>query len=190
MGIYNLFLIVQNDVIIIGVADKNDDKMIIYHNLSKLQSKFIKRYNSHSELIHWDGRLFKFKDFKKVIRKFLKDGQIGIVKTQIPLFKVYIKPFLELFGLKDSKNIILKEDDYNKIKTEEAKKGWDKGMRFPEQSIAQGFLTPLQYKLAHFFNGFHTIEDVAYKMNLSIEEVYKILKSIDQLKLITFIEFI
>ena len=190
MGVYNLFLIVQSDVIIIGVADKTDDKMIIYHNLSKVQSKFIKRYNNHGELIHWDGRLLKFKDFKKIIREILKVGQIGIVKKQLPLFKVYKKSFLKLFGLKNLKNIRLKEDVYKNVKNEEQKEGWDKSIRLPEQAIAQGYLTPLQYELAHLFNGFHTVEDIANKTNQSIEEIYKTLKTIDQLGLLAYIEFI
>ena len=164
--------------------------MIIYHNLSKLQSRFIKRYNNHGELIHWDGRLLKFKDFKKVIREILEEGQIGIVKKQLPLFKVYKKSFLKLFGLKNLKHIRLKEDVYKSVENEEQEKGWDKEIRLPEQAIAQGYLTPLQYELAHLFNGFHTIEEVANKMSLSIEEVYKTLKRIDQLGLLAYIEFI
>ncbi|MFX1274493.1 MAG: hypothetical protein ACFFBP_01120 [Promethearchaeota archaeon] len=190
MEIYNLFLIVQNDVIVIGVADKTDDKMIIYHGLSNLQSKFVKRYNSKGELIGWDGRLIKFKDFNMVIRDLLKDGQIGVVKNNIPIFKIYKKSFLKLFGLKNLKKIQLKEEIYKKVKDNDGKKSWNKDIRLPEQSISQGLLTQLQYKIAHLFNGFNTSEDIAHKMNLPIEEIYKILKKIDELGLISYIELI
>ena len=110
----------------------------------------------------------------------------------IELEKIYPKylTFLKLFGLKNLKKIELKEEIYEKVQRIDGNKSWYEGIRFPEQSIAQGLLNPLQYKLAHLFNGFHAVEDIALEMNLPVEEVYKILKKIDELGLITYIEII
>ena len=110
MGLYNFILIVQKDVIIVGVADKSDDKMILYHNLSKLQSKFIKKFNSQSELDYWDGQLLKFREFKAVIRENLKNGLIAVVKKSIPIFKIYKKSFLKYLGQEKKKTLEIEDE--------------------------------------------------------------------------------
>ncbi len=188
MGLYNFILIVKKDVIIVGVADKSDDKMILYHNLSKLQSKFIKKFNSQSELDYWDGQLLKFREFKADIRENLKNGLIGVVKKSIPIFKIYKKFFLKYLGIEKKKTLELEEEKY--IKALETKENFLSNIdkEFPKQPIAQGYINLNHYKIAHLLDGFHTIEDIAVEKELSIEELYKNLKTLDDLGLLAYIK--
>jgi len=188
MGLYNFILLVKTDIIIVGVADKSDDKMILYHNLSKLQLKFIKKFNSQSEMDYWDGQLLKFREFKDVIRENLKNGLIGVVKKSIPIFKIYKKYFLKYIGQEKEKTLEIDEEKYKKaLETKENfLRNFDK--EFPKQPIAQGYLNLNHYKLAHLLDGFHTIEDIANEKKLSIEEVYKNLKTLDDLDLLAYIK--
>lgn len=190
MGVYNLILIVQKDIMTIGAADKTDDKMILYYNLSKLQSIFMKRYNSQSELEYWNGELATFRDFRKVIREELEDGQIGEVKKYIPIFKIYKKQFLKRIEQENKKSLEIKEADYKVALEIEEKSPIDYDKTFPKQPIAQGFFKPYQYKIAHFLNGFHTPEDIADKLKVPVEDIYKTLKKIDDLGLLAYIELV
>ncbi|MFX1393436.1 MAG: hypothetical protein ACFFAH_07665 [Promethearchaeota archaeon] len=190
MDIYNLFLIVKKNTITIGAADKTDDKMIIYHSLTKLQSEFIKRYNSQSELDYWSGEILMFKDFRKSIRNILKNGKIGERKKRIPLFKIYKKSFLKLLNQEEEKKIEIKEGDYRKFLESKGKSSLNTEKRLPKQPIAQGFLNPHQYKIAHLVDGFHTAEEIAAEMKLAVEEVFKVIKLIDDLGLLEYIELI
>ena len=190
MDVYNVFFIIQRNVITIGAADKSDDKMIIYHKLSKLQSKFLKKYDSQGEIDYWKGQITPFLDFREVMRKFLKNGQIGEVKKSIPIFKVYIKPFFKFLEQGDKKNLQIKEADYRKSFEIEGESPLSSERRLPKQPIAQGLLKPYQYKIAHMFDGFQTIEDIAAKLKIPVEDVYKVLKIIDDLGLLEYIELI
>jgi hypothetical protein len=187
MDVYNLFLIVQKDAIVVGAADKSDDNMIIYHSLSELVSRFIKKYNSQSELDYWRGEILMFKDFRNDIKEVLREGKIGEVKKIIPLFKVYKKNFLKLIEQKD---LNIKEAAYKKSLNIEGNKEWDTEKKLPKQPLSQGLLSEHQYKIAHLLNGFRTAEEIASEMKLPIEEVYVILKSIDDLGLLEYIELI
>jgi len=190
MGVYHLFLIVQKEAIVVGAADKSDDKMIIYHTLSELLTKFIKKYNSQSELDYWKGEIIMFKDFKNDIRKSLKEGKIGEVKKIIPLFKVYKKNFLKLIEQEGNKDLKIKEAVYKKIMSIEGNKEWDTKKKLPKQPLAQGLLSEHQYSVAHLLNGFRTAEELASEMKLTIEEIYVLLKTIDDLGLLEYIELI
>ncbi len=190
MGIYNLFLIVQKNVMAIGVADKTDDKMILFHRLNKLQTKFVKRYNSKSELESWTGETAIFRDFRMVIRDIFENGQIGEVKAYIPIFKIYKKPFLKLLGQEDQKNLEIKEEDYKKGLEFEKEFLRYTETRLLKQPVAQGFLNSFQYKIAHLIDGFHTVDQIADEMQLPVEEIYKVIKKIDDLGLLEYIELI
>lgn len=190
MGVYNLFLIVQKDIIIMGAADKTDDKMILFHSLSELASKFINRYNSKGELDYWSGEILMFKDFTTIIREVLKDGQIGVVKIRIPIFKIYKKSFLKLFGQEEKKKIEIKEEDFRKVLEIGEKSLRNTEKMLPTQPIAQGFLNQRQYKIAHLLDGFHTAEEIAAEIKLPVEEIYKVIKIIDDLGLLAYIELI
>ena len=190
MDVYNLFLIVQKGILTIGAADKADDKMIIYHNLSKLQSKFLKKYDSQGEMDYWGGQISPFQDFKEVMRRVLKDGQIGEVKKSIPIFKIYIKSFLKILGQASKKDLKIKEGDYNKALKIEDKSAWITDKKLPTQTLAQGLLNEHQYNIAHLVDGFKTADDIATETKLPIEDIYKVLKTIDDLGLLEYIELI
>jgi len=190
IGIYNIFLIVQKNIITIGAADKSDDKMIIFHSLSKLKSKFLSRYNSQSELDYWNGEIQKFSKFKEVIRKVLINGKIGEVKKNILILKSYKKSYLKLLGQEEKKNLEVKEEDYKKALEIKGKDPWDDEKKLPTPPIAQGYLDPHQYKIAHLFTGFKSPEDIATEMKLPVEEIYKVLKELDDLGLLEYIEIV
>ena len=187
MGLYNFILIVKKDVIIVGVADKSDDKMILYHNLGKLQSKFIKKFNSQSELDYWDGQLLKFREFKAIIRENLKNGLIGVVKKSIPIFKIYKKFFLKYLGQEKEKTLEIDEEKYKKALETKENFLCNIEKEFPKQPIAQGYLNINHYKIAHLLDGFHTIEDIATEKKLSIEELYKNIRRLNEMGLLDFI---
>ena len=190
MDVYNLFMIVQRNVIIIGAADKSDDKMIVYHNLSRLQSKFLKKYDSQSEMDYWGGQISIFHDFKDVMRDVLKNGQIGEVRNYIPIFKIYIKSFFKLLGKENKKDLKIKKEVYKKGLKIEDKTSWITEKKLPKQTLAQGLLDEHQYNIAHLVDGFRTADEIAAEMNLPVEEIYKVLKTIDDLGLLEYIELI
>ena len=139
---------------------------------------------------YWRGEIAIFREFKNDIRDFLKEGKIGEVKKLIPIFKIYKKGFLRLIEQEDKKDLKIKEEDYKKIQNTGLKENWDSEKKLPAQPLAQGLLTQDQYDIAHLLNGFRTAEDISSEMNLPIEEVYTIFKTIDDLGLLEYIELI
>ena len=72
----------------------------------------------------------------------------------------------------------------------EGNKEWNTEKKLPLQPLAQGLLSQDQYDIAHLLNGFRTAEEISSKIKLPIEEVYVILKGIDDLGLLAYIELI
>ena len=190
MGIFNVLLVVQNKILVIGAADKTDDKMILYHNLSKLHSLFVKKYNSMNELDNWMGELVTFRGFNEIARKELKEGRISEVKVRIPILKIFKKSFLSSFDQNVKKELKLKEETYKNIRSVEEKPLWLKEKTLPKQIVAQDFLSPEQYKVAHSVNGYNTIEEIATEVEMPVEKIYKILKILEDLGLLSYIELV
>ncbi len=190
MDIYNVILVVQKNIIVIGAADKTDDKMILYHKLTELHSQFIKTYNSQNELDNWTGNIQMFREFSKKINDELKQGRIGVVNIRIPLLKIFKKSFLRTFKQYLIRDLNIYQDEYKQILNREEKPNWLMDKSLPKQTVAQGFLSSEQYQIAHLIDGFHTIEEISTAVNKPIEEIYKILKILDDLGLLTYIEII
>ena len=188
MGIYNVLLVVKNKIIVIGAADKTDDKMILYHKLTELHTQFIKKYNSQNELDSWTGNIQMFLEFGKDINDTLNQGRIGVVNIRVPILKIFKKPFLKSFNELFITDLDIYQDNYKKIKDTEEKPEWLKEKVLPKQTVAQGFLSSKQYEVAHLINGFSTAEEISSKVNLPVEEIYKILKILDDLGLLTYVE--
>ncbi len=173
MGALYLILVVQGEIFIAGVASKRDDKNILFNKLTKLLDIFIKRFQK--EIKEWRGDLSTFRGFEDEIENVLQGGKVGEIKLRLPILKTYKKSYHKIV----SKELVIKKDDLEKALRQK---------RLPRQPISQGFLSERAYEIAHLADGLHTLEEISEDSGLSIEEVIILMKDLDDLGLLSYIE--
>lgn len=183
MQIFYLMLVFKEGVLITAAADKNDDAKVCHKALSDVIDRFVAQFGDQLE--NWAGDVRIFKGFEKEIDEILENGRISEFPLKIPILKIFKKDFIKSQAKLAKKGLVLSEDDLRKVT--DKKPDWTK-KRLPKQVITQGFLTEKQYEIAHFADGFHTIEEIAEEAGIPEAEVQKIIDSLDDLGLLKFIE--
>ncbi|MFW9881546.1 MAG: hypothetical protein ACFFG0_51430 [Candidatus Thorarchaeota archaeon] len=167
---------------ITAAADKNDDAKITHKALTDIIDKFISQYGNQLE--SWSGDVRIFRDFDQVIDELLERGRIAEIQLRIPILKIFKKDFLKSQKQIAKKGLVLSEEDLREVRDQ--KPEWT-AKRLPKQVITQGFLDKKEYKIAHLADGFHTIADIAEESGRPESEIQRIVGSLDDLGLLSFI---
>jgi len=186
IGIYYILLVIKDPVFIVAVADRKDDKNILHHHLSKLLLKFLRQYKESLE--NFTGSVTEYKKFQNTISTYLKDGKIGEVKQLIPVLKNYKKSFLKYRNDLITKKLLFKTEDFEEFIESFKDPSWVRERKLPPQTVSQGFFDKRTYNIAHKFNGLNTIDDIMDETGLSKEEITKIIKKLEELNLLDYIE--
>lgn len=185
MDVFNLIMVMKNDIYVAGATDKKDDSMVVYHDLSLLLDKFLKKFRSTLE--GWRGEITIFKDFKKEAQDILKDGKHGEIILRVPILKIYKKQFLAVNATISKKNMVWKREEYrNATKIKDVP--WIMNKKLPSQVVAQGYLSDNTYKIAHLADGIHSLEEIADQSGISGEDATRMIQTLDDLGLIDYIE--
>jgi len=161
MDIIYILPIVKKNVLIIGIADKYDERYLIYHFLENLLDSFNDVYNSQGELENWDGSKNKFKKFEDTLNNVRGNATFAEMKKVKPILKIY-KKF-------DKKPDVMEK-------------------KLPKSVLTQGVITQKEYEIAHLMKGRLVIEDIAKKHGIPLSQLQYTIKKLDNLGLIKFIE--
>lgn len=183
MQIFYLMLVFKEGVLITAAADKNDDAKVCHKALSDVIDKFVAKFGNQLET--WAGDVRIFKGFESIIDEILETGKVSEFPLKIPILKIFKKDFVKSQAKLAKKGLVISEDDLRQVT--DKKPEWTT-KRLPKQVINQGFLSEREYEIAHFADGFHTVEEIAEEAGIPEAEVQKIIDSIDKLGLLKFIE--
>ena len=183
MQVFYLLLVFKEGVLITAAADKNDDAKITHKALTDIIDKFVTKYGDQIE--NWSGDVRIFRDFDQIIDKILENGKLAEIQLKLPILKIFKKDFQKSQKQIAKKGLILSDEDLRQVRDQ--KPEWT-AKRLPKQVITQGFLNKKEYKIAHLADGFHTIGEIAEEGGRPESEIQKIMKSLDDLGLISFID--
>ena len=183
MQIFYLMLVFKEGVLITAAADKNDDSKITHKCLSDIIDKFAEQFGD--KIGTWAGDVRIFKGFDAVIDEILQNGKIAEIPLRIPILQIYKKDFKKSQKQIAKKGMVLSAEDLQK--SSDQKPAWT-SKRLPRQVVTQGFLDEKQYEIAHFADGFHTINDIAEEAGIPASKVQSIIDSLDSLGLLKFID--
>ena len=170
-------------MLITAAADKNDDAKITHKALTDIIDKFVSEFGDRLE--NWSGDVRIFRDFEQIIDDVLKRGRLAEIQLRLPILKIFKKDFQKSQKQIAKKGLILSEEDLREVR--DAKPEWT-SKRLPKQIITQGFLDKKEYKIAHLADGFHTISEIAEESGRPEGEIQRIIGSLDDLGLLSFIE--
>jgi hypothetical protein len=183
MQVFYLLLVFKEGVLITAAADKNDDAKITHKALTDIIDKFVDKFGDQLE--SWSGDVRIFRDFDQVIDEILKNGKLAEIQLKLPILKMFKKDFQKSQKQIAKRGLMLSEQDLRQVRDQ--KPDWT-AKRLPKQVITQGFLDKEEYKIAHLADGFHTISEIAEEGGRPESEVQKIIKSLDDLGLLSFID--
>jgi len=183
MQVFYLLLVFKEGVLITAAADKNDDAKITHKALTDIIDKFVTEFGDRLE--SWSGDVRIFRDFDQIIDDVLKIGRLAEVQLRLPILKIFKKDFQKSQKQIAKKGLILSKEDLREVR--DVKPEWT-CKRLPKQIINQGFLDKKEYKIAHLADGFHTISEIAEESGRPEGEIQRIIGSLDDLGLLSFIE--
>jgi len=183
MQIFYLLLVFKEGVLITAAADKNDDAKITHRALTDIIDKFVSEFGDRLE--SWSGDVRIFRDFDQIIDDALQRGRIAEIQLKLPILKIFKKDFQKSQKLIAKKGLVLSEENLREVK--DVKPEWT-SKRLPKQIINQGFLDNKEYKIAHLADGFHTISEIAEESGRPEGEIQRIIGSLDDLGLLSFID--
>jgi len=183
MQVFYLLLVFKEGVLITAAADKNDDAKITHKALTDIIDKFVSEFGDRLE--SWSGDVRIFRDFDQIIDDVLKRGRLAEIQLKLPILKIFKKDFQKSQKQIAKKGLILSEEDLREVR--DAKPEWT-SKRLPKQIVTQGFLDKKEYKIAHLADGFHTISEIAEESGRPEGEIQRIIGSLDDLGLLSFIE--
>ncbi|MFW9820762.1 MAG: hypothetical protein ACFFE5_14225 [Candidatus Thorarchaeota archaeon] len=183
MQVFYLLLVFKEGVLITAAADKNDDAKITHRALTDIIDKFVDKFGDQLE--GWSGDVRIFRDFEQIIDEILQNGKLAEIQLRLPILKMFKKDFQKSQKLIAKKGLVLSEEDLRQVRDQ--KPDWT-SKRLPKQVITQGFLDKKEYKIAHLADGFHTISEIAEEGGRPESEIQKIIKSLDDLGLISYID--
>ncbi|MFX0038956.1 MAG: hypothetical protein ACFFCY_15615 [Promethearchaeota archaeon] len=183
MQVFYLLLVFKEGVLITAAADKNDDAKITHKALTDIIDKFVVKHGDQLE--SWSGDVRIFRDFDNIIDEILQNGRLAEIQLKLPILKIFKKDFQKSQKQIEKKGLVLSEEDLRQVRDQ--KPEWT-SKRLPKQVITQGFLDKKQYKIAHLADGFHTISEIAEESGRPESEIQRIIKSLDDLGLLSFIE--
>jgi hypothetical protein len=183
MQVFYLLLVFKEGVLITAAADKNDDAKITHKALTDIIDKFVNKFGDQLE--NWSGDVRIFRDFDQIIDEILRNGKLAEIQLKLPILKMFKKDFRKSQKQIAKKGLMLSEEDLRQVRDQ--KPDWT-AKRLPKQVITQGFLDKNEYKIAHLADGFHTISEIAEEGGKPESEIQKIIKSLDDLGLLSFID--
>lgn len=183
MQVFYLLLVFKEGVLITAAADKNDDAKITHKALTDIIDKFVGEFGD--QLKKWSGDVRIFRDFDQIIDEILQNGKLAEIQLKLPILKIFKKDFIKSQKQIAKKGLVLSEEDLREVK--DVKPEWT-AKRLPKQIITQGFLNKKQFKIAHLADGFHTIDEIAEESGRPEGEIQRIIGSLDDLGLLSFIE--
>ncbi|MFX1315625.1 MAG: hypothetical protein ACFE9T_07150 [Promethearchaeota archaeon] len=183
MQVFYLLLVFKEGVLCTAAADKNDDAKITHKALTDIIDRFTVKFGG--ELDDWSGDIRIFRDFESVIDEILLNGRIAEIQLKIPILKIFEKDFRKSQKQIAKKGLVISEEDLRE--TSDKKPEWA-SKRLPKQIITQGFLDKKEFKIAHLADGFHTLSEIAEESGRPESEIQRIMDSLDNLGLLSFIE--
>jgi hypothetical protein len=183
MQVFYLLLVFKEGVLITAAADKNDDAKITHRALTDIIDKFVGKFGDQLE--NWSGDVRIFRDFDQIIDKVLQSGKLAEIELKLPILKIFKKDFQKSQKQLTKKGLVLSQEDLREVK--DVKPEWT-AKRLPKQIINQGFLDKKEFKIAHLADGFHTIAEIAEESGRPEGEIQRIIGSLDNLGLLSFIE--
>ncbi|UCD00440.1 MAG: hypothetical protein JSV23_05980 [Promethearchaeota archaeon] len=183
MQVFYLLLVFKEGVLCTAAADKNDDAKITHKALTEIIDGFVSRFGDQLE--GWSGDIRIFREFEPVIDDILKTGRVAEIQLKLPILLIFKKDFLKSQKRIAKKGLVLSEEDLREVK--DVRPEWT-AKRLPKQVITQGFLDKKEYKIAHLADGFHTISEIAEESGRPEAEIQRIMGSLDDLGLLSFIE--
>ncbi|TKJ22476.1 MAG: hypothetical protein CEE43_06175 [Promethearchaeota archaeon Loki_b32] len=183
MQVFYLLLVFKEGVLITAAADKNDDAKITHKALTGIIDKFVDQFGD--QLKRWSGDVRIFRDFDQIIDEILQNGKLAEIQLKLPILKIFKKYFIKSQKQIAKKGLVLSEGDLREVK--DVKPEWTT-KRLPKQIITQGFLNKKEFKIAHLADGFHTIDEIAEESGRPEGEIQRIIGSLDDLGLLSFIE--
>jgi len=183
MQVFYLLLVFKEGVLITAAADKNDDAKITHKALTDIIDKFVGQFGDQLE--KWSGDVRIFRDFDQIIDQVLDNGKLAEIQLKLPILKIFKKDFQKSQKQIAKKGLVLSKDDLREVK--DVKPEWT-NKRLPKQIITQGFLDKKQFKIAHLADGFHTLSEIAEESGRPEGEIQRIIGSLDDLGLLSFIE--
>jgi len=183
MQVFYLLLVFKEGVLITAAADKNDDAKITHRALTDIIDKFVSQYGDRLE--SWSGDVRIFRNFDQIIDDILQIGRIAEIQLKLPILKIFKKDFQKSQKQIAKKGLVLSKEDLREVK--DVKPEWTE-KRLPKQIITQGFLDKKEYKIAHLADGFHTISEIAEESGCPEGDIQRIIGSLDDLGLLSFIE--
>ncbi|MFX0035257.1 MAG: hypothetical protein ACFE9I_06405 [Candidatus Hermodarchaeota archaeon] len=183
MQVFYLLLVFKEGVLITAAADKNDDAKITHKALTDIIDKFVVEFGEKLE--SWSGDVRIFRNFETVIDEILQKGKIAEIQLKIPILKIFKKDFIKSQKQIAKKGLVISEEDLREVK--DVKPEWT-AKKLPKQVITQGFLDKKEFKIAHLADGFHTIAEIAEETGRPESEIQRIITSLDDLGLLSFIE--
>jgi hypothetical protein len=170
-------------VLITAAADKNDDAKITHKALTDIIDKFVAQFGDKLE--SWSGDVRIFRDFDQIIDDVLQNGRLAEIQLRLPILKIFKKDFKVSQKQIAKKGLVLSEEDLRDVRDQ--KPEWT-SKRLPKQVITQGFLDKKEFKIAHLADGFHTIAEIAEESGRPESEIQRIISSLDDLGLLSFID--
>jgi len=183
MQVFYLLLVFKEGVLCTAAADKNDDAKITHKALTDIIDQFAAKHGA--ELESWSGDVRIFRDFEKIIDEILRNGRIAEISLKIPILKIFEKDFRKSQKQIAKKGLVISEEDLREVT--DKKPEWTSN-RLPKQIITQGFLDKQEFKIAHLADGFHTLSEIAEETGRPVSEIQRIMDSLDDLELLSFIE--
>jgi len=183
MRVFYLLLVFQEGVLCTVAADKNDDAKIAHKALTEIINRFASRFRG--ELDNWSGDVRIFRDFEGIIDEILQNGKVAELKLKIPILKIFERDFRKTQKQIAKKGLVISEEDLREVT--DKKPEWTSN-RLPKQIITQGFLDKQEFKIAHLADGFHTLSEIAEESGRPESEIQRIMDSLDDLELLSFIE--
>ena len=183
MQVFYLLLVFKEGVLCTAAADKNDDAKITHKALTDIIDRFAAKYGA--KLDGWSGDVRIFRGFEPVINEILKFGRVAEIKLKIPILKIFEKDFRKSQKQIAKKGLVISEEDLREVTDKEPE--WTSN-RLPKQIITQGFLDKQEFKIAHLADGFHTLSEIAEESGRPESEIQRIMDSLDNLELLSFIE--
>ena len=183
MQVFYLLLVFEEGVLCTAAADKNDDAKITHKALTDIIDRFAAKYGA--KLDGWSGDVRIFRGFEPVIDEILKFGRVAEIKLKIPILKIFEKDFRKSQKQIAKKGLVISEEDLREVTDKNPE--WTSN-RLPKQIITQGFLDKQEFKIAHLADGFHTLSEIAEESGRPESEIQRIMDSLDNLELLSFIE--
>ncbi|MFX1467420.1 MAG: hypothetical protein ACFFB8_02070 [Promethearchaeota archaeon] len=183
MQVFYLLLVFKEGVLITAAADKNDDAKITHKALTDIIDKFVVEFGEKLE--SWSGDVRIFRNFEAIIDEVLQKGKIAEIQLKIPILKIFKKDFVKSQKQIAKKGLVISEEDLREVK--DVKPEWT-AKRLPKQVITQGFLNKKEFEIAHLADGFHTTAEIAEETGRPEAEIQRIIASLDDLGLLSFIQ--